>query len=274
MLSHEPPLVTDDKVKADLTAALTQWVQTDFEDRIDNTAQQFGVEQIMRFLGTSAVKALPGVVVEGAGKNDKACQLIADIGDDETKMRAGQALVALAKTIDSPNWVDKQRSLVNEANAKTGNNATPAAGRGAAVDQYQEQELEKVFTNMKRVGGRPVVDFCLAYAQDKSKSEKMRSDALAALENRIDKNYPADVTGIFNIIGDDTNPDSVRGVAMARAGELPKDLIVPKLYALFSEASGRSASTPAKLVLKTMTPEGHPRASSGTCRATRRRRCR
>jgi hypothetical protein len=219
MLSHEPPLVSDDKTKADLTAALTQWVQTDFEDRIDNSSQQFGVEQIMRAIGPSAVKVLPASIVEGNTKNDKASQLIADIGDDDTKTRAGQALVALAKTIDSPAWVEKQRGLVMEANKKSGNNATPAQVT-AQLSTYQEQELEKVFTNMKRVGGRPVVDYCLAYAQDKSKSEKMRSDALAALENRMDKNFPADVTALFNIVGDDTNPDSVRGMAgAARRGE-------------------------------------------------------
>lgn len=256
LLAHEPPLVSDDKTKADITAALTQWVQTDFEDRIDNSTQQFGVEQIMRFIGPTSVKTLPSSIAEGNTKNDKTCQLIADIGDDETKTRAGQALVALAKTVDSPGWLDKQRTLVNEANRKTGAKPTPAQVN-VQLQQYQEQELEKVFTNMKRVGGRPVVDYCLAYAQDKTKSEKMRSDALAALENRMDKNFPGDVTAVFSIIGDDAAPDSVRGVAMARAGELPKELIVPKLYALFNK-KWQVRLDAAKLVLKTMTPKDVP----------------
>jgi hypothetical protein len=80
MLSHEPPLASDDRSKADLTAALSQWVQTAFEDRIDNTSQQFGVEQIMRFLGAPRVHALPGVISFESTKVDKACQLIADMG--------------------------------------------------------------------------------------------------------------------------------------------------------------------------------------------------
>lgn len=256
LLSHEPPLVTDDKTKSDLIAALTAWVQTDFEDRIDNSGQQFGVEQIMRFIGPTSVKVLPASIVEGNTKNDKASQLIADIGDDDTKSRAGQALVALAKTIDAPSWVDKQRGLVNEANKKTGANPTPQQVNDQ-LKTYQEQELEKVFTNMKRVGGRPVVDYCLAYATDKTKSEKMRDDALAALENRIDKNFPGDVNSLFTIIADDSAPDSVRGVAMARAGELPKDVIVPKLYALFSR-KWQVRLDAAKLVLKTMTPKDVP----------------
>lgn len=256
LLSHEPPLVTDDKTKTDLMAALTQWVQTDFEDRIDNSSQQFGVEQIMRFIGPTSVKVLPSSIVEGNTKNDKASQLIADIGDDDTKTRAGQALVALAKTIDSSTWVEKQRTLVNEANKKTGANPTPQQVNDQ-LKQYQEQELEKVFTNMKRVGGRPVVDYCLAYGGDKTKSEKMRSDALAALENRMDKSFPNDVNALFAIISDDTAPDAVRGVALARAGELPKDLIQPKLYALFTK-KWQVRLDAAKLIIKTMSTKDIP----------------
>jgi len=105
----------------------------------------------------------------------------------------------------------------------------------AQLKLYQEQELEKVFTQLKRIGGRPAVDYCLGFAHDKSKSEKMRVDALAAIENRVDKNAPNDVNLIFDIVKDDTAPDKVRGVAMARLGELPKDMILPKLYSLFDK---------------------------------------
>src|SRR5258708_9681010 len=78
IISHEPPLATDEKTKGDLMNALGQWVQTDFEARIDNTAQQFGVEQIMRFIGAPAVKTLPNSITESSTKVDRACSLIAD----------------------------------------------------------------------------------------------------------------------------------------------------------------------------------------------------
>ncbi|MEA2748109.1 MAG: hypothetical protein QOI41_2252, partial [Myxococcales bacterium] len=48
MLVHEPPLVSNEKTRADLKAALTKWAATGFEDRIENGAQQFGLEQMMR----------------------------------------------------------------------------------------------------------------------------------------------------------------------------------------------------------------------------------
>jgi hypothetical protein len=256
LVSHEPPLATNDQSKSALTAALTQWVQTDFEDRVDNSAQQFGVEQIMRFLGAPSVKTVPGTINLESTKVDKACQLIADIGDDDTKKRASEALVGMAKQIDSNGWLDKQRALVNEANAKAKISVTPQQV-AEQLKTYQEQELEKVFTDMKRVGGRPVVEYCLGYAKDKSKSEKMRTDALAALENRVDKSNPSDVNAIFDILRDDQNPDKVRGVAMARLGELPKDMVLAKLYTLFDK-KWQVRLDAAQLVLKTMTTKDVP----------------
>jgi hypothetical protein len=250
LLSHEPPLVGDEATKAALVGALTQWVQTNFESRIDNGTQQFGVEQIMRFLGAPSVKTLPSVITESSPKVERACALIADIGDDDTKKRASEALVALGKRIDSPQWLDKQRGLVIEANQKQKINATPQQVN-EQLKQYQESELERVFTDIKRVGGKPAVEFCLAYAHDKDKSEKIRTDALAALENRIDKSAPNEVNVVFDIVRDDSNPDRLRGVAMARLGELPKEMIVQKLYPLF-DRKWQVRLDAARMILKTI----------------------
>jgi hypothetical protein len=256
LLSHEPPLAEDEKTKSELVAALTQWVQTDFEARIDNSTQQYGVEQIMRFLGAPSVKDLPKFINETSPKVDRACALIADIGSDETKLRASQALVNLAHRIDSPEWIAKQRALVVEANQ-----AQKIAASPKQVDDqlklYQEQELERTFTDMKRVGGRPVVEYCVATAHDKSKSDKIRTDALAALENRVDKNSANDVNVIFDIVSDDSNSDNVRGVAMARVGELPKEMILPKLYSLFDK-KWQVRLDAARLILRTVTPKDVP----------------
>ena len=257
ILSHDPPLAADEKTKGDLTAALTQWVQTDFEDRIDNTSQQFGVEQIMRFLQAPSVKQLPSLINLESTKTDKVVQLVSEIGDDETKKRASDALVALAKQIDSPSWIAKQRALIDQRNAL--DKVTPKEDQiKQQLTNYQEQELEKVFVEMKKLGGRPVIDYCLGFAKSKDKSEKMRTDALAALENRIDKNNPTDVSTIFDIVRDDAEKsDKVRAVALARLGELPKDMIVPKLYALF-DRKWQIRNDAAQLLLKTITTKDVP----------------
>ncbi|MEI7894829.1 MAG: hypothetical protein WCI05_17160, partial [Myxococcales bacterium] len=114
IVSHDPPFA-EDQTRTDLLAALTRWVQVDFEQRIDNASQQYGVEQIIRFLRQQelaqgpetpslAVKSLPTLIREESPKIDRVCAIVADLGDDETKRRASDALVVLARRIDAPEW--------------------------------------------------------------------------------------------------------------------------------------------------------------------------
>jgi hypothetical protein len=257
MLQHEPPLVSDDKTKADLMSALTQWSQTDFETRLDNPSQQFGIEQMMRFLGSSSVKGLPALITESSTKIDRIATLIADLGDDATKQQASQALVALAKKLDSKAWIDKQTPLVQDADNRANQKVTPEQ-LAKQVTTYQDQELTKVFSSMKRVGGRPVVDYLLQYGSDPRNSSDRRKTALAALEGRVDKNNAADVERLFAVARDDATPDDVRDIAFQRLGELPKEQAVPRLYALFQGHKWKVRWVAASLVLKTVTPKQVP----------------
>jgi len=56
---------------------------------------------------------------------------------------------------------------------------------------------------------------------------------------------------------DDANPDPVRAVAMARLGELPKEMILPKLYALFDK-KWQVRLDAARMILKTITTKDVP----------------
>lgn len=257
MMSHDPPLVADEKSKTDLSAALIKWAQTDFEDRIDNSSQAYGVEQMMRFFGAPAVKGLPPIMTEQSAKVDRMASLVADLGDDATKQKASEQLKALAESIDSPNWIAKQKPLVQEANRRSNANVTDAQLQ-QQLDKFQEQELTKIFTSMKKIGGRPIIDYCLKFAANPKNSEERRKAALAALEGRIDKNNTADVDKIFDVAKDDNTPDSVRDLAFARLGELPKEQIVPKLYTLFEAKKWKVRWVSASLVLRTMSTKGIP----------------
>jgi hypothetical protein len=232
-LISEPSLVSDDKLRSDLSAAVAAWVQSDFENRLDNRSQAYGVEQIMRALGASSVKALPSYIREESAKVDRIAQLVAEIGDDDTKKRAADALVVLGKKLDSKDWIDKQRPLVEESNKRANITVTPDQVNKQLAD-FQKSELEKIFGSMKKVGQRPIIEFLLTYASDQSKTPDLRKAAIAAMQGNVDKNNQADVERFYNIVKDDKNPDDVRGLALERLGELSKDYVVPKLYALFN----------------------------------------
>jgi hypothetical protein len=66
----------------------------------------------------------------------------------------------------------------------------------------------------------------------------------------------ADVEKIFAIAKDENTPDSVRDIAFARLGELPKEQVVPKLYTLFEPKKWKVRWVAASLVLRTMTTKG------------------
>jgi hypothetical protein len=259
MLVHEPPLVSNEKTRADLRAALTKWASTGFEDRIENGSQQFGLEQMMRFLGPESVKTLPGIINENAARIDRVASLINDVGDEPTKLKASEALTALAHKYNSKEWLDAQTKVVKESNAR--NNIKADDGQVAGqVDKIQERNLtEAVFPAMKKVGGRPAIDYLFSYAADSKNPAERRKLALAALEGRVDKNSPNDLERIFAIARNEENPDAVRDVAFQRMGEFPKEQIVPKLYTLFEPKKWKTRWVAGETVLKTFSSTGQVR---------------
>jgi hypothetical protein len=251
MLVHEPPLVSNEKTRLELKAALTHWAATGFEDRIENGAQQFGLEQMMRYLGPESVKTLPSIINENAGRIDRVASLINDVGDEPTKLKASEALVALAHKYNSKEWLEAQTKLVKESNTRNNIKAddTQVAGQ---VDKMQERRLnEEVFPAMKRVGGRPSIDYLFSYAADSKHPAERRKLALAALEGRVDKNSPTDLERTFAIAKNEDNPDAVRDVAFQRMGEFPKEQIVPRLYTLFEPRKWKTRWVAGETILKT-----------------------
>lgn len=258
MLTHEPPLVSNEKTRNDLRAALIHWAQTDFEDRIENGTQQYGLEQMMRWLGPESVKTLPGIINENASRLDRIAGLVNDVGDDATKLKASEALVQLANRYASQDWLDAQKKLVQESNAKNNIKADDKAVAGQ-IDKIQERRLtEELFPAMKKVGGRPVIDYLFQFAANAKLPGDRRKLALAALEGRVNKNSTTDLDRIFAIAKDDATPDEVRDIAFTRLGEFPKELIVPKLYTVFNDPKWKVRWVAASLVLKTMSTKQVP----------------
>lgn len=259
LMVHEPPLVTNPATREQLRQALLKWVSTGFEDRIENGSQQFGVEQMMRYLGAESVRGLPALINENTARIDRIATLVGDIGDDAAKQKTAEALVALANKYNSKEWLAAQTTVVKDYNAKNGVKADDNQV-AAQVAKIQERRLtEEVFPALKKIGGRPAVEYLLGYAADTSKPAERRQLALAALEGRIDKNHPQDLDRLFAIAKNDETPDAARDVAFARLGELPKEQILPKLYTLFENPKKWKVRwVAASLALKTMSTKQVP----------------
>jgi hypothetical protein len=250
LLTHEDgALLSDDALRKNLKTSLASWTATNFADRLDDTSQMFGMEQVLRELKADGVRSLPDLIVPGAQKIDRISQMIADFGDEATKAKASEKLVTVAKEVNSETWIKQKAPGVEAANKASKLNPTPDQFK-AQLAKFQEEELLRIFSSMKKVGGKPAVGFLLGFAQDKAQDEKRRAASLAALQGNLEKNNPAHAAGILAVAGAADTPDSVRDVALQRIGELPRPAVIEKLYDLFKDPNWKVRWVAAELVLK------------------------
>lgn len=249
LLTHaDGALIQNDETRKRLRVVLTDWCMTDFSGRMDESSQLFGVEQVLRELGAEGVARLPEQIQPNAKKIDRMADLVAELGDEKAKSVASERLTKVAEDISSEHWIKQKAPLVDAANKES--RLKPDAGQfKAQLEAYQEEELLRVFASMKKIGGAPAVSFLLNFAKT-DKNEKRRAAALAALEGNLDKNKEDQVKTILDIASATDTPDAVRDVALRRVGELPRKLVVGKLYTLFSNDNWKIRWVAAELVLK------------------------
>lgn len=250
LLTHDDgALLPNEALRKSLKTSLATWTATNFAERLDDTSQMFGMEQVLRELKADGVRTLPDLIVPGANKIDRLSAMIADFGDEQTRNTASEKLVSVAKEVSSENWIKQKAPGVEAANKASKLSPTPEQFK-AQLTKFQEEELLRVFASMKKVGGKSVVSFLLNFAQSKQEDEKRRAAALAALQGNLDKKDPAHAAVVLAIAGASDTPDSVRDQALQRAGELPRPLVIDKLYELFRDPNWKVRQVAAQLVLK------------------------
>lgn len=249
LTANSGALVPDEAQRDRLRAELSAWTTTNFAERLDDSTQLYGVEQMMRELKAEGVRGLPALIAPGAPKIDRIAGLVADFGDAESKFAAGQKLVAVAKEVNSEAWLKQKAPMVEMANKASKLNPKPEQFRAQLV-AYQEEELLRVFSSMKKVGGKAVVAYLLAFAQDKNQKEKLRANAMAALQGNLDRNNPSHAEVPLELAGASDTPDQLRDVALARLGEFPRQMVVDKLYGLFRNNNWKVRWVAGESVLK------------------------
>lgn len=233
LIYDKAALVTDEEHKAILKNALLNWIQADFTRRIAISSQLYGVEQILRFYKEDGAKILPPLIKEDSAY-DRIATLVADLGSPETKKDTSTKLVELAKVIESKAWFDKMKPILAANNQQQGYNPNETQ-LAKQVTSYQEEQVAKVYAALKKVKGRPAVDYLLAVASDKDRSVKIRQSAVAALEGALDRNNAADASAIVKIASAEETPDEVRDLAFVRISEMSREGIAKSLFELFNQ---------------------------------------
>ncbi|MCH2109720.1 MAG: HEAT repeat domain-containing protein [Polyangiaceae bacterium] len=251
MLTHtEGSLVSNATTTEALNQALVGWANTDFEARMDNTSQVFGMEQVLRYLKTEGVRPLPSRITPESHKLAELTRLIDELGDEKTKVEASQQLVKVAEYVDSDAWVKQKSPSVQAANKASGIEATEKQF-AQQLAAYQEEEQRRVFAAMKNVGQKPAVNYLIAYAQNTKHAPKARAAALAALEGHLSRNDSTQAKAILDLLSNDDTPDIMRDLAANRVGEFAREEVAARLFELFKNPNWRVRATAAQLLLKT-----------------------
>jgi hypothetical protein len=249
LTSSERQLVADAAERERLKSALTDWVMADFSARMDDPSQAYGMGQVLAELGADGVRRLPELLVPEAKKINSITQLIAELGDPETKLVASEKLVQVASEINSDGWRARKAPMVQQANEAAGHKVE-GARFDAQLAMYQEEELLRVLSSLKQIGQAPAVDYLLSLATDKAQPEKRREAALAAMEGHMDRKNDNQVARLLSLAGASDTPDGVREQALRRVGELPRQQVAPALYGLFSNKNWKVRWVAAELLLK------------------------
>lgn len=245
---EETTIITDPDLKKRLVAALTEWALTDFERRLNDRAQMYGMEQLLRFIGAPSVVGLPDLMDKNAKSLVQMADLVAKLGNEPTKERAGKKLVEVAEYIASDQWLKDKKPELEEANRRA--QMEPTEKQFAAqLERYQDESLLRVFGSMKKVGGAAVADYCLNVASNDKTKAKRRQAALAALEGHIRRDNDELIDRVL-AIASSSAPDVVLDQAFRRIRELPRDKVVDKLYAMFATDKWKVRRAAAATILQ------------------------
>jgi hypothetical protein len=246
--SEKTTIVTDPELKKRLLESLTAWAMTDFERRLNDRAQMYGMEQLLRYIGAPSVVSLPGLMTKNAKSLVKMADIVAKLGSTKTKEEAGAKLVGVATYIASEQWRKDKRPELEEANRRA--QIEPTDKQFAKqLERYQDESLLRVYGSMKKVGGEAVVEYCLQLAASKDEKAKRRQAALAALEGRIHRDDAKRIDRVLAIAASSA-PDIVLDQAFRRIRELPRDKVVDKLYRLFKTDKWKVRRAAAATVLQ------------------------
>ena len=233
MLTYEDAQVVPDAgLRKQLEDALTKWAMADFDNRLNDRTQAFGMEQLLRHIGPSSVKDLPSLMTKEGKNLSKMADIISKIADKPTREEASKKLVEIAEYIASDKWRKDKLPELKEANRKAGFDPTEKQLEKQMAD-FQDESVTRVYASMKKVGGEAVVNYALSIAANEKEDKKRRQAALAALEGHIDRKNDKQISKLFELASDKKAPPEVVDQAFRRIRELPREKVIDKLYDFF-----------------------------------------
>jgi hypothetical protein len=243
LVSSAPPAV-----KERLTQALVQWYTADFNGR--SLTGNFSAEQVVRGLGSAAARSLVDALNAKLPQAAliKLAELTGQLGDAESKKKAGQRLVAIEREMESPaflNWLKQQIT----GQMKTANQQVDAARVAKAAEINRENFINNgALPAMKHLADQAEVQKRLLEiaALKDAKLTDRRTRALQALEGKLG---PDHVDEVLALALNASNPVSVRDYAFDRVGDTRNPKALASLWPLLGDEDQRLRWRAGELIL-------------------------
>jgi hypothetical protein len=239
--------------KDELIRAVVGWYSADFEGR--SLAGDYSAEQVTRALGSNAAGMLVDALHEKMPPQAmiKIAEIIGEDGDEETKKRAGDRLVAIEKEMEKPAFVKWLSTEITESIEASGEQADAQRVNALALYNRENYINQGALPAMRHLGDQELVAARLLRVAD-TKSGKddaqawverlnaRRATALKALEGHVTR---AHLNRLLSIALDSSNPIEVRDYAFDRVGDIRSRAAIPRLWPLVELAGCTAASCSA-----------------------------
>jgi len=233
------PYASEDTKDA-LGRAVVAWYSADFEGR--SLAGSFSAEQVTRALGGDAA----GMLVDALDAKMppqaliKIAEIVGEDGDEQTKKRGAEKLVAIEKEIETAAFLSWLADEIRRSMEASGEKPDDARVKSVALYNRENYLNQGALPAMRYLGDQePVTIRLLAIADTRPGNSNAsgwperltarRATALRALEGHVNRTH---LHRLLSIALDSSNPIEVRDYAFDRVGDIRSSDAVPKLWPL------------------------------------------
>jgi hypothetical protein len=217
-----------------LTEAVMRWYTADFNGR--SLSGNYSAEQVVRALGSSAATSLVDALNARLPQQAlvKLAELIGQVGNPETKQRAGQKLVAIEAEMQSDAFLGWLQGQIQQQLSQSGK-PDPKRVEEAAKLNREKFVDEGAIPAMAHLADQPeVANRLLAIAAHKdAKLAERRTRALQALEGKVREEH---LDQLLELALDPNNPPSVQDYAFDRVGDIRSPKAIPPMWPLVTDA--------------------------------------
>jgi hypothetical protein len=222
-----------------LTKAVMAWYVTDFDGR--SLAGAYSAEQVVRQLGASAAGSLVDALNARSPQQAliKLAELIAQVGDVETKKRAAHKLVEIEIEMNGAPFLEWLKQQITAQLAATpGTKVDPVRVEKTAILNRDKFIDDGVIPAMRHLADQPeIANRLLAIAKDPNADlANRRTRALQALQGKARDEH---LDALLEIALDPNAPPAVRDYAFDRVGDTQSARAIPRLWPLVQDPANQ-----------------------------------